>query len=146
MGIEHKDECVADCQEIATLNWQLQALKAENERLSKVLEEEDRLHKSIIEIACVGSKEKKYQSVPERGVAMLYKEKEELKAENERLKEEAEQLRVKLAGCGVAAFGGKPECNKGDYGWSPSYEDVKTLWKKYIRKPNPVSVKGQENA
>jgi uncharacterized small protein (DUF1192 family) len=61
-----------------------EALKADNERLKA---EEDRLHKSIIEIACVGSEEKKYRSVPEMRVAMLYKEKEELKAENERLKE-----------------------------------------------------------
>jgi hypothetical protein len=50
------------------------ALKAEN----------DRLHSSIIEISCKGA-EGKHRSVPEMRVAMLYKEKEELKAENERL-------------------------------------------------------------
>jgi uncharacterized protein YdcH (DUF465 family) len=81
---------------IDELEAEVKALKAENERLSKVLEEEDRLHKSIIEIACVGSKEKKYQSVPERGVAMLYKEKEELKAENERLTTKDFLLREKI--------------------------------------------------
>ena len=54
---------------------------------------------------------------------------------NKKLKDEVEQLRVQLAGCGVAAFGyakGKNDCKKGDYGWSQSFEDVKTLWDKYL--------------
>lgn len=49
--------------------------------------------------------------------------------------DEIEQLRVQLAGCGVAALGyakGKNDCKKGDYGWSQSFEDVKNLWNKYI--------------
>jgi hypothetical protein len=40
---------------------------------------------------------------------------------------EAEQLRVQLAGCSVAAFGGtNPEqvAKRGQYGWSPAYQDV----------------------
>ena len=39
---------------------------------------------------------------------------------------EVEQLRVQLAGCGVAALGGNG-CSKGDYGWSVVFEDVKKL-------------------
>lgn len=40
---------------------------------------------------------------------------------------EAEQLRVQLAGCGVAALGGTTGPNvaaRGDYGWSVSYQHV----------------------
>ncbi len=47
---------------------------------------------------------------------------------------DVEQLRVQLVGCGVAALGyvkDENDCKKGDYGWSQSYEDVKTLWNKY---------------
>ena len=50
------------------------------------------------------------------------------------LEKEVEQLRVQLAGCGVAALGyakDNNDCKKGDYGWSASFEDCKNLWKKY---------------
>ena len=50
------------------------------------------------------------------------------------LNDTIEQLRVQLAGCGVAALGyakDKNDCNKGDYGWSASFQDVKDLWGKY---------------
>ena len=41
---------------------------------------------------------------------------------------EVEQLRVQLAGCGAAALGATKEpAKRGDYGWSPSYEDVLNL-------------------
>lgn len=45
-----------------------------------------------------------------------------------------EQLRVQLAGCGVAALGGTSEpvvAKKGDYGWSPAYQDTLDLRLKY---------------
>lgn len=42
--------------------------------------------------------------------------------------DEVEQLRVQLAGCGVAALGHTSDpANPGDYGWSPSYEDTLKL-------------------
>jgi GrpB-like predicted nucleotidyltransferase (UPF0157 family) len=51
------------------------------------------------------------------------------------LREEVEQLRVQLAGCGVAALGGTAKrtavVEKGDYGWSPAYQDVLELRRKY---------------
>ena len=43
-----------------------------------------------------------------------------------------EQLHVQLAGCGVAALGGtKDPAKRGDYGWSPTYQDVLELRRKY---------------
>jgi len=45
---------------------------------------------------------------------------------------EVDQLRVQLAGCGVAATGGTHAIVvKGDYGWSPAYQDVLDLRRKY---------------
>lgn len=44
-----------------------------------------------------------------------------------------EQLRVQLAGCGMAALGiikGKSLAKKGDYGWSLAYQDVVKLRKR----------------
>lgn len=46
----------------------------------------------------------------------------------ESLKEQVEQLRVQLAGCATAAQGStKDVAKKGDYGWSPAYQDVLEL-------------------
>jgi len=47
--------------------------------------------------------------------------------------DELEHLRTQLAGCGVAAKDGGTvqEARKGDYGWSPAYEDVLKLRREY---------------
>lgn len=51
----------------------------------------------------------------------------ELDERASKAEDEAEQLRVQLAGCGVAALGDVAEdrvAKRGDYGWSASYQDV----------------------
>lgn len=46
--------------------------------------------------------------------------------------EEIDRLRVQLAGCSVAALGGTQEdAQPNSYGWSPAYDDVLDLRKKY---------------
>lgn len=56
------------------------------------------------------------------------------RAAHEATKRELDQLQVQLAGCGVAARGGTNEENvaeKGDFGWSPAYQDTLDLRLKY---------------
>lgn len=56
--------------------------------------------------------------------------------------EEIEQLRVQLAGCGVAALGyatGKNAVSKGDYGYSESFGDVMRLQAKYQEQVKEIS-------
>lgn len=57
-----------------------------------------------------------------------------VEAERKAVEEEMEQLRVQLAGCSVAALGwaqGDNLAKRGDYGWSPSFQDVLDLRQKY---------------
>lgn len=56
---------------------------------------------------------------------------ERLLAAYEEYRKEVDQLRVQLAGCGVAALGCRPFAVKGEFGWSASYGDVVTLREKY---------------
>jgi hypothetical protein len=54
----------------------------------------------------------------------------------ERVQDDLEAERDRLAGCGVVALGGTSapvRARRGDYGWSPSYEDVLCLRLKYER-------------
>jgi hypothetical protein len=53
------------------------------------------------------------------------------KEDHKKLTEEIEQLRVQLAGCSVAALGYDHDTKRGDYGWSASFDDVKSLYQKY---------------
>jgi hypothetical protein len=47
-------------------------------------------------------------------------------------KEQIEQLEVQLAGCMTAALGwAKDPPKKGDWGWSPAFQDVLNLREKY---------------
>lgn len=84
-------------------------------------------------------KEKRYanfskKKMPDKTWCVISLTYGELKTLRKHHGEEAEQLRVQLAGCGVAASGGtgkKVVAKKGQYGWSPSYEAVLKLRKKY---------------
>ena len=59
--------------------------------------------------------------------------------------EEIEQLRTQLAGCSVAALGHiKNPAKKGDYGWSPAYQDVLDLRKNYERLATPSEEEKKE--
>lgn len=44
-----------------------------------------------------------------------------------------DQTRVQLAGCGVAALGSGNEVQKGDYGYSASFDDVRKLRHRFDR-------------
>jgi hypothetical protein len=59
----------------------------------------------------------------------------ELEKRCEQVAANAEQTVVQLAGCSVAAHGGTGvvAAHKGDYGWSPAYEDVRRLYEMYDR-------------
>lgn len=54
--------------------------------------------------------------------------------------EQIEQLRVQLAGCGVAATGGGKNCYPGMYGWSASYGAVWALWEKYDKATTQLTI------
>lgn len=54
----------------------------------------------------------------------------ELLQQIDRLSSELEQERVKHAGCGACALGYYEGVKKGDYGWSPSVQEVINLYEK----------------
>lgn len=52
----------------------------------------------------------------------------------EQLKARAERAECQLAGCGAAALGYGGECQKGDYGWTPAFDDIVSLRSKVLVK------------
>lgn len=50
-----------------------------------------------------------------------------IRTHDRREADEAERLRVQLAGCLTAAEGWTGECKQGDYGWSPAFEAVRKI-------------------
>lgn len=85
---------------------------------------------------CCGLLEKEFEEALDEAKS----KQEEVIAEKDK---EIEQLRVQLAGCGVAALGyakDKNDCKKGDYGWSQSFQDVKDLYKKYLTLESSLKV------
>lgn len=56
----------------------------------------------------------------------------EVRARLQAVEQQREQLEVKLSGCTAAALGyNKETAKQGDWGWSPSYQDVLDLRRKY---------------
>jgi hypothetical protein len=59
------------------------------------------------------------------------------------LTDRIEQLEVQLAGCGAAANGATKEpAIRGQWGWSPAYQDVLELRVKYDKLRNKIATKG----
>ena len=78
----------------------------------------------------------------QKEITKAFREKDK---EIEELKEQLEQERVKLAGCGCEALGYAKDCNKGDYGYSASFQDVRDLREKYEQLLSRVTVEGIAN-
>ena len=103
------------------------------------MEKVERLEKELDKIKCLKSPESIRQMAFDRWHDVLQEKSIEisaLKADNAKLKEEIDHLRIQLAGCGVAALGyakDNNDCKKGGYGWSASFQDVKDLWEKYAK-------------
>lgn len=69
-----------------------------------------------------------WQAVLDNKVTQARQERDEARAEVERLRARAEQADVRLAACGAAALGFISDpARPGDYGWSASYGDVLNL-------------------
>ena len=106
----------------AVLHIALDAAVAENERLKDRLATLDHDFGALVyehqrEVAALKQERDTYESAATKALA-----------ERDALGAELEQCRVQLAGCGVAAMGGtKDPAKQGDYGWSPSYQDVLNL-------------------
>ena len=64
--------------------------------LAKLIEENERISKSIIEISIKGTEDTKFRSVPEMVVALVHKGKKALQEENEKLVKENEQLSLDI--------------------------------------------------
>ena len=72
---------------------------------------------------------------PPFDAAIARKMLDDLRAELRAANEKRNQLEVQLAGCSAAALGwDKEPAQTGDYSWSPAYQDVLGLRRKYEAK------------
>jgi len=74
-------------------------------------------------------------------IHQLRSEYEALRIKLQEATDAVKQLRTKLAVCGEFALGGpKYECNQGDVRWSPSLDDVKSLYARYVRRGEDLTI------
>ena len=110
-----------------------------------ILDEQEPLYAQIVELTLqLREKDKQISELTaevKKGMLMALRVEEKDK-EIAELKEQLEQERVKLAGCGCEALGYAKDCNKGDYGYSASFQDVRDLREKYEQLLSRVTVEG----
>jgi len=124
----------------------LGSVKVPVEGVGKMADAKGHTDVSVFSMGIEGKNQSKLEMCREKAAQLWCKEKtsglpmdvnlcEEIAKVYEEYENQIEQLRVQLAGCGVAALGycrGKDMIEKGSYGYSASLQDCADLYDKYM--------------